>query len=49
MGLEPTSFRICNPTHIQFCHFSIGVGDGTRTRNCQVHNLGLYQLSYAHR
>ena len=25
-----------------------GVDDGTRTHDDQIHNLGLYQLSYAH-
>ncbi len=27
---------------------SAGVSDGARTRDNQNHNLGLYQLSYAH-
>ncbi|MEY3740046.1 MAG: hypothetical protein RLZZ192_722 [Pseudomonadota bacterium] len=27
---------------------STGVSDGARTRDNQNHNLGLYQLSYAH-
>ena len=26
----------------------VGVGDGARTRDNQIHSLGLYQLSYAH-
>ena len=28
--------------------FSIGVSDGTRTRDIQDHNLTLYQLNYTH-
>ena len=28
--------------------FSIGVSDGTRTRDSQDHNLVLYQLNYTH-
>ena len=28
---------------------SIGVGDGIRTRDVQIHSLALYQLSYTHR
>jgi hypothetical protein len=27
---------------------SLGVSDGTRTRDIQDHNLALYQLSYTH-
>lgn len=27
----------------------IGVSDGIRTRDIQIHSLELYQLSYAHR
>jgi hypothetical protein len=27
----------------------IGVSDGIRTRDVQIHSLALYQLSYAHR
>ena len=27
---------------------SVGVDDGTRTRDSQDHNLVLYQLNYAH-
>ena len=27
----------------------IGVGDGIRTRDVQIHSLALYQLSYTHR
>ena len=30
-------------------HLTIGVGDGIRTRNVQIHSLALYQLSYTHR
>ena len=26
----------------------IGVGDGIRTRDVQIHSLALYQLSYTH-
>ena len=26
----------------------VGVSDGVRTRDFQIHNLALYQLSYAH-
>ena len=26
----------------------IGVSDGDRTRDFQIHNLALYRLSYAH-
>jgi hypothetical protein len=26
----------------------IGVSDGARTRDIQIHNLALYRLSYAH-
>ena len=28
---------------------NIGVGDGVRTRDVQIHSLALYQLSYTHR
>jgi hypothetical protein len=28
---------------------NIGVGDGIRTRDVQIHSLALYQLSYTHR
>ena len=27
---------------------NIGVSDGVRTRDFQIHNLALYRLSYAH-
>ena len=27
----------------------LGVGDGVRTRDVQIHSLALYQLSYTHR
>ena len=27
----------------------VGVGDGIRTRDVQIHSLALYQLSYTHR
>ena len=27
---------------------TIGVGDGVRTRDVQIHSLALYQLSYTH-
>ncbi len=27
----------------------LGVGDGIRTRDVQIHSLALYQLSYTHR
>ncbi len=26
----------------------LGVGDGIRTRDVQIHSLALYQLSYTH-
>ena len=28
--------------------FTVGVADGTRTRDSQDHNLVLYQLNYSH-
>ena len=28
---------------------NVGVGDGIRTRDVQIHSLALYQLSYTHR
>ena len=36
------SSRAGTPSHLS------GVDDGTRTHDDQIHNLGLYQLSYAH-
>ena len=27
---------------------NVGVSDGVRTRDFQIHNLALYRLSYAH-
>ena len=31
------------------CARVLGVGDGIRTRDVQIHSLALYQLSYTHR
>ena len=39
----------CQPGYVWRALRLLGVGDGIRTRDVQIHSLALYQLSYTHR